>query len=208
MSMDARLISDEVVKITQSLGFLLSLDENHRMNKLKLVKLIWAADRYHIRKYGRTVTDTEYFALAHGPVSSLTLDVIDNDEVALYPEDISYISEHITPWESNKNEIVLYNKTEDDYLSETDKEALGFAWNTFGDKKPFELADDITHKYPEWSKFREHFDINNERSRKTIDLDDFFKNPDDDQYFNTDSAVLSASKEIYIQNQTDAQLLS
>ena len=205
--MESRAVSNEVVKITQSLGFLLSLDDNHRMNKLKLVKLIWAADRYHLRKYGRTVTDSEYFALPHGPVSSLTLDVIDNDEVALYAEDISFISEHITPWESDKNQIVLYNETEDDYLSETDKEALKFAWNTFGDKDPFELADNITHQYPEWSKFREHFDVNNERSRQSIDLNDFFENPSEDAFFATDDSILAASKELYEQNKADAELL-
>ena len=205
--MESRAVSNEVVKITQSLGFLLSLDDNHRMNKLKLVKLIWAADRYHLRKYGRSVTDSEYFALPHGPVSSLTLDVIDNDEVALYAEDISFISEHITPWESDKNQIVLYNETEDDYLSETDKEALKFAWDTFGDKDPFELADNITHQYPEWSKFREHFDVNNERSRQSIDLNDFFENPSEDAFFATDDSILAASKELYEQNKADAELL-
>lgn len=205
--MESRAVSNEVVKITQSLGFLLSLDDNHRMNKLKLVKLIWAADRYHLRKYGRTVTDSEYFALPHGPVSSLTLDVIDNDEVALYTEDISFISEHITPWESDKNQIVLYNETEDDYLSETDKEALKFAWDTFGDKDPFELADNITHQYPEWSKFREHFDVNNERSRQSINLNDFFENPSEDAFFATDDSILAASKELYEQNKADAELL-
>ena len=205
--MESRAVSNEVVKITQSLGFLLSLDDNHRMNKLKLVKLIWAADRYHLRKYGRTVTDSEYFALPHGPVSALTLDVIDNDEVALYAEDISFISEHITPWESDKNQIVLYNETEDDYLSETDKEALKFAWDTFGDKDPFELADNITHQYPEWSKFREHFDVNNERSRQSINLNDFFENPSEDAFFATDDSILAASKELYEQNKADAELL-
>lgn len=201
-------VSDEIVKITQSLGFLLSLDENHRMNKLKLVKLVWAADRYHLRKYGRTVTDTEYFALPHGPVSSLTLDVIDNDEVALYPEDISYIGNHISSWESDKNDIVLYNPTEDDYLSESDKEALKFAWDSFGEKDRFELADDISHQYPEWSKYREHFDVKNERSRKPIDLDDFFKNPSDDKYFLESVEILTASKEIFEQNKADSELLS
>lgn len=205
--MEARTVSDEVIKITQSLGLLLSLDDSHRMNKLKLVKLIWAADRYHLRKYGRTVTDTEYFALPHGPVSSLTLDVIDNDEIALYKEDISFIAEHITPWENDKNQIVLYNETADDYLSETDKEALRFAWDTFGDKDPFELADEITHKYPEWSKFREHFDVNNERSRRQIDLGDFFENPSEDAFFVTDDSILFASKELYEQNKATSDLL-
>lgn len=206
--MEERRVSDEVVKVTQSLGFLLSLDENRRMNKVKLVKLVWAADRYHLRKYGRTVTDTEYYAMPHGPVSSLALDVIDGDEVALYPEDISYIADFITSMQENQNDIVLYNNTADDYLSETDKEALQFAWNTFGDKEPFELADNITHQYPEWSRFREHFEVNNERSRKPIDLDDFFKNPNEDKYFETDTTVLTASKEIYDQNKADAQLLN
>lgn len=205
--MESRAVSNEVVKITQSLGFLLSLDNNHRMNKVKLVKLVWAADRYHLRKYGRTVTDTEYSALPHGPVSSLTLDIINSNEIALYEEDVSFVAEHITPWENDKNQVVLYNETEDDYLSDSDKEALKFAWDTFGDKDPFELADDITHQYPEWSKFREHFDINNERSSRPIDLDDFFKNPSQDAFFAIDEGVLAASKELYKQNKADAELL-
>ena len=208
VEVDQRTISGEIIKITQSLGLLLSLDDNRLMNKVKLVKLIWAADRYHLRKYGRTVTDTEYYAMPHGPVSSLTLDVIDNDEVALYAEDIEFIANHITPWKEDINEVVLYNDTENDYLSETDLEALNFAWSTFGDKEPFDLADNITHQYPEWSKFREHFDVNNERSRKLIDLDDFFENPSEDQYFVLDTNVLTASQEIYKQNSADAKLLS
>lgn len=205
--MRLRSVSTEVIKITQSLGYILALDENHRINKLKLVKLIWAADRYHLRKYGRTVTNTEYYALPHGPVSSLTLDVIDNDEVALLPVDIEYISSHVTTWEEDKNDVVLYKKTGDDYLSDSDKQALDFAWTTFGHEDKFVLADKITHKYPEWSKFREHFDINNERSRKKIDLFDFFENPRQDVYFNVDGDVLSASKEIFEQNIYESQLL-
>lgn len=206
--METRVVSDEVIKITQSLGLLLSLDDNHRINKLKLVKLIWAADRYHLRKYGRTVTGTEYFAMAHGPVSSLTLDVIDNDEVALCSEDIAYISEYITQWDNDKNQVVLYNGIESDYLSDTDQEALRFAWEIFGDKEPFELADKITHQYPEWSKFREYFEVNNGRGRKEIDLDDFFKNPENDAFFTKDDSLLQASKELYQQNKADVELLN
>lgn len=205
--MSTKSISTEIIKITQSLGFLLALDEKRRINKLKLVKLIWAADRYHLRKYGRTVTNTEYYALPHGPVSSLTLDVIDNDEVALLPVDIEYISSHVTTWEENKNDVVLYKETGDDHLSETDKIALEFAWTTFGQKDPFDLADNITHEYPEWSKFRQHFEVDNERGRKLIDLDDFFKNPNTDAYFAVDETILSASKEMFKQKSYESQLL-
>ena len=73
--------SADLVKITQALGFLLNLDENHKMNRVKLIKLLWAADRLHMRRFGRTVTETEYYALPHGPVCSLALNIarLNND---------------------------------------------------------------------------------------------------------------------------------
>src|SRR2546430_14116429 len=41
-----------------------------RLNKMKALKLLFFADRYHLRKYGRPVSDCAYFAMKHGPVAS------------------------------------------------------------------------------------------------------------------------------------------
>src|SRR5262249_34072379 len=40
------------------------------MNKMKALKLLFFADRYHLRKYGRPVSECEYFAMKNGPVAS------------------------------------------------------------------------------------------------------------------------------------------
>src|SRR5438094_6949292 len=41
-----------------------------RLNKMKALKLLFFADRYHLRKYGRLVSDCAYFAMKNGPVAS------------------------------------------------------------------------------------------------------------------------------------------
>jgi len=74
-------ISDKIIVVVQALGYLLSLDDNHKMNRVKLIKLLWAADRFHLRKYGRSVTETDYVAMYHGPVSSLALDIANQSRV-------------------------------------------------------------------------------------------------------------------------------
>ena len=39
------------------------------------IKLIFFADRYHIRKYGRPITNDEYLAMDFGPVNSGVKDI-------------------------------------------------------------------------------------------------------------------------------------
>ena len=197
--------SETTIKVAQALGFLLSKDENHKMNRVKLVKLLWAADRLHLRKYGRTVSGTNYYAMAHGPVSSLALDIAQmNSEFALSDNDTKYLEEYFVA----DNENTAFSKDPGtDYLSDTDKTALTEAWDKFGEMEPFELADEISHKYPEWSKYKEHFKAGNS-SRQDIDLADFFKNPPEkDLYFEEDETRLSAAKEVFEEEQRTEILL-
>ena len=43
-----------------------------RIGKLRAMKLVFFADRYHLRKHGRMVTEDEYWAMKYGPVPSTT----------------------------------------------------------------------------------------------------------------------------------------
>lgn len=45
------------------------------INKLKALKLVYFADRYHLWKYGRPITNDEYFAMNFGLVASATKDL-------------------------------------------------------------------------------------------------------------------------------------
>ncbi len=196
--MNEKKASKNVVKISQALGFLLSLDDNHKMDRVKLIKLLWAADRLHLRRYGRTISESDYYAMAHGPVCSLALDIaqMDKDGIALSDADKEYLEEYFT---SDDRSTSMQKDVGDGYLSDSDKAMLKEAWEKFKDIETFELSDDISHRYPEWSKFRKYFETNG--GRKNINLEDFFENPDNDEYFVEDEDRLEAARGIYEDNQ-------
>jgi uncharacterized phage-associated protein len=47
---------------------------------MKALKLIYFADRYHLRKYGRLVTNDIYYAMNYGPVPSSVKDIAEGSE--------------------------------------------------------------------------------------------------------------------------------
>ena len=187
-------VDERLIKTVQVIGYLLSLNHSHKMNRVKLMKLLWAADRFHIRKYGRLITETDYYAMCHGPVSSLALDVAQVSNYALSDNDIQYIEQFFM---ANKEDTSMILSPGEDHLSKSDKEELVRAWETFGSKETFDTADKISHRYPEWSKFKKSFQSGDRRS-KPIDIADFFKDPDgEDRFFNEDPEILVTSKEEY-----------
>ena len=173
----------EITKTTQILRYLLSFDDNGKMNRTKLIKLLWAADRYHVRHYGRLVSEGNYVAMRFGPVASLALDV------AQVKNDFAF-----------DNTMATAAKIADDHLSETDKEALQWAWDTFGKKDAFDMANNISHRYPEWSQYEDFFISSGGRGRKEIDPERFFDNPQNDGFFVQDASQLAAAHERYIDN--------
>lgn len=192
---DTSKISHRIIKVVQALAFLLSLDENRKMDRVKLIKLLWAADRYHLRAHGRMVSGTDYVAMVHGPVSSLALDVAQiSKEFALSGEAASYVEYYFT---ATSQQTAMSLSPGDDHLSETDKDALGWAWDTFGNNKTFDLADSISHAYPEWSQYSRYFAATGSGARP-IDTEKFFENPETDKYFHVDAARLSAAKAIFL----------
>lgn len=191
------MVRKKVMKMSQIIGYIFKVSGMVKLNRVKLIKLIWAADRYHIRKYGRLVSEDTYYAMNHGPVSSLALDIA-----------------QLTEWKFNSDEYDFLGKLfnidrkdtwieggiiiDEDYLSETDKEAIEFAWETFGKYEDFYLADNISHRYPEWKRLEEYFsDIEKPGGRVEIKIEDFFDNPVNDEFFNLDEDHLAASKEYY-----------
>lgn len=136
-------------KATQALNWL-ARQAGGRLNKMAALKLVFFADRYHLRKYGRPVTGDSYLAMNYGPVPSGT-------------KDLAYLSEFLSNHERSYAETYLQRSTLDAHsfeskaepeikvFSETDVEALGFAWSQFGRFDQFALAD-ITHDYPEWKR--------------------------------------------------------
>ena len=64
-------------KIVQALNYFAEKQPNNTMNRMKALKLLWLADRYHLRQYGRMISEDDYFAIQYGPISSSAKDILD-----------------------------------------------------------------------------------------------------------------------------------
>lgn len=194
-----RLVDYDCKKTTQALNYLLQKSKSHSLNKIALVKLLWAADRYHVRNYGRLVANEVYVAMENGPVGSLAKDIMyEKVDFGLPQECLAYTSSFI----KKEGDIVsTLKETEVDYLSETDREALDFAWKNFGNLKLEELVE-FAHKYPEWDKHAEDLEVKKTRKSKSIDLFDFYKEPKNVQNdpFAIDENRKSISEEIFAES--------
>ena len=186
-------------KITQLLNFFASKTSNSRIQKLKAIKLIWAADRYHLRKYGRLVSTDDYVAMKYGPVGSVTKRIAEDDRFFMDLHVLDYAKDYVTPDDSG-NIVISHKAVDESRFSKTDIEALEFAWGTFGRLDGFKIAK-ISHEYPEWLKFKDVIEAG-EQKRTDIEPIDFFKNPKKltlikKDPFEISPEILESSEEIY-----------
>jgi uncharacterized phage-associated protein len=155
------------------------------MNKMKALKLLFFADRYHLRKYGRPVSECDYFAMKNGPVASEAKRVA---EERLPNKDRTYARRYV-----RRKDNLRYASVSDvdaAVLSKSDFEALDFAWETFGHYSEFRLAE-ITHHYPEWKRHAAKL-RRDEARRVEMNYSDFFAEPD--QGYNPCHTLSAADK--------------
>ena len=138
-----------------------------KSDKIKIVKLLYLADKYHLIKYGRTITNDEYWAMYHGPVGSNTKDVLEFDDMSLSDNEAEYASLLLCQVDKTSFEVnPSANPDKFNYLSETDIEALNFVIDKFGSMNTWDIRD-FSHKYPEWKQYEELFE-NHETKRERI----------------------------------------
>jgi uncharacterized phage-associated protein len=115
-----------------------------------LAKVLFFADRDHLRAYGRPVTGDTYIAMADGPVPSHVYDMVkDNLDFFGDPEAI------VAAVRVDRNERyprIYANQDADlDALSETDiatlEQSIGFCRH-----RSFNELSSITHQEPAWSQ--------------------------------------------------------
>lgn len=156
-------------KATQGLNFF-AIQSSGIINKMKAIKLAYFADRYHLRKYGRPIFNDTYFAMQHGTVPSGLKDIAEMTD---------YVSEDEKTYASNYLKVIdkhtfrSLEPVDEVVFSESDIDALKFAWAKLGVYDQYQLSD-LSHKYPEWSRFEEDLK-NSPRIRE--DYNDFFKDP-------------------------------
>jgi uncharacterized phage-associated protein len=132
-------------KATQALNFF-AVQSGGEIRKLHALKLVFFADRYHLRKYGRPITNDQYWAMRLGPVPSGVKDLFERDSAS--PEERHYAERFFVRGE-HPHAIRSTAPVDERVLSSTDMEALQFAWRTF--RPRFGIVEK-THSYPEWQR--------------------------------------------------------
>jgi len=173
--------------------YYLSKKMNKDIDKLASIKFLFFADRYHLRKYGRLISEDTYYALPHGPVASNSLNILNdimngNNAGA----DKVYINR-----KTANSFIAVDNNYELDYLSSSDIEALDFSIENFAHYDTWTLRD-LTHEYPEWKRYKNTLEGNLSK-REKIQMNDFFEDADikNDPYSIIDNEIVELSKDLY-----------
>ena len=166
----------ETATIIEALHYILK--KIRKADKIKLVKLVYLADKYHLIRYGRTITNDDYYAMQHGPVGTTVKDVLSFDSFSLTPNGIKYASRLLDRIDNNTFAANPSARVTFDMLSETDKEALDFVVENFGSMGPWKLRD-YTHKYPEWYQYADLFK-NKLTRRERIDTKELLSTIKDD----------------------------
>lgn len=140
-------------KTTQALNFF-ARQSGGEINKLKALKLVYLADRYHLRRYGRPITGDEYFAMPYGPVASGAKDLAEMDPM-MSDAERSYGAQYLAPVDRYSYRSIA--DVEQRALSESDRTTLVWAWEHFGKRDRYDLAE-YTHRYPEWKRHEKTLD--------------------------------------------------
>lgn len=159
-------------KATQALNFL-ARQSGGCINKLKALKLVFFADRYHLRKFGRPVSECAYYAMTHGPVASEAKQIAEGGDLLPAP-----VRSYARKFLEKKSDYDYASVADVDksVLSESDLEALTFAWENFSYLPKYQLRD-LTHRYPEWKR-HERALRHGGHKRVAMDYADFFADPD------------------------------
>jgi uncharacterized phage-associated protein len=168
---------------------------HNKASKLKLIKMVWLADRLHLRRFGLLLTADKYYALKYGPIASRTLDIIDGNATVIEDNVLVHALQYFRK-DDARTLFLICQPNDYGCLSEADQESLDQAFEKIMPFKPEEISE-ISHIFPEWSKFSDNFNENSS-GRYLIDLRDFFENPSQNILaLAEDDKLVALNKEIF-----------
>jgi len=131
-------------KATQIAALFLELGGGE-MDIIKLVKLIYLAEREAIVRWGRPIIFDSYCSLPHGPVTSITLNLM-NSTLDIEPS--TYWHKYIAERDGHCIKLTG-EKAPKDQLSKAEEGLVDEIFREYGRMDKWQLRD-LTHKLPEW----------------------------------------------------------
>jgi uncharacterized phage-associated protein len=131
-------------RTTQAVAFLLKQSDNRRENYMRLIKLLYIADRESLKETGRPITGDRFIAMERGPVLSQVYDLIMGR------------SPRSAEWQAfigtrPRYEVELVSEPGDGELSQYDKDKLAEVWTRYENLDEWAMVKE-THKLREWKR--------------------------------------------------------
>jgi len=168
--------------------------QDKMLDDMKAYKLLWLADRCHLRKNGRTITGDKYFAMPKGVVPTDAKHLLDGEPTVLSNSD-NYFGEWIEKIDAHKFRAVKAPDLSE--FSASDIEVLNQVIDLYGNYSRNDLSE-LSHKYPEWIKYKDMLLDKNEKNSFPINIDLMFDDSDDKStLFRQSPEILKITKEIY-----------
>ena len=137
-------------KAAQICAYFASRSDSGRIDKLKLSKLVYLAERRFLAEHHRPMLFDDLYSLAHGPVCSSTLRGIEGrGDRRLWNE---YIRQH------GRDTIVAVRSMERrdlDHVSDAELKILDIIWSRFSGRSPSSLRNYTHTACPEYTEISE-----------------------------------------------------
>ncbi len=131
-------------KAVEVVLYVLSQFKDSGLNTYNLLKMIFAADKYHLNKYGRPVTGDTYIKMSYGTVPSTIYSYIKQDPIA-----ISIIADKEYPFFNREHNTFPKRECNYDFLSDSDEEALNYGKREY-ENLTFDQVKEKNHNEKCW----------------------------------------------------------
>lgn len=169
------------------------------LSKLYALKIVYLADRYHLRKFGRTITEDTYWAMDYGPVASETKRMIEAIAEGREPAPAFL---RIGPTARGIVEIGAIGPVDESPLSDTDREATDAA---LAEASLHQNLVEFTHEFPEWRRQRDAHGGTEKLHRKMPFADFFLPAPPRAEYCRVPPELLRLNLEALAESNTVAR---
>jgi uncharacterized phage-associated protein len=123
----------------------IAVAEGKRLSKLRLLKLLYIADRRSLRETGRPILGSKAVAMPHGPLHSDVLNLIDGK--LPNPREWDRHFKRV-----GKRDVELFRPADNSTLSKYDIELLQDVVRLHEEINDYDLSK-LTHDFQEWDKF-------------------------------------------------------
>jgi len=165
--------------------------EGEKINYMKLIKLLYLADREALLNWERSLTGDCYVSMKNGPVLSRVLDIINyGKEAPIIMNSHSYWYKYIS--EPDKFNVELIDNPGVDKLNKKEIDLVDKIYDEFGEFNQWDLVEICHDILPEWE--------NVDKTSKPITIDNILdvihKSPEDKQRIEEEVNNINYAKEL------------